>query len=301
MSAPHASQLQTMLQNPANAAVLTFLSGKSAHSDTADLFEREIRALGLEAEFHMATDQAFRPVMAYHRARIFGFAVGQINFGLRLPADLVPKALAAGARNEEGLDPAHWVTMWLSRMDRDAPPLVYWLQKAHAFAGTEEAKDRDVSSLLTLPKVSRRAVHQEVVEEQGAKPRHLLTAPENAEVLAFLSKMSAHTDVAVILERAVENMAEAKVYYKNEARHTPAIVHRNGIVFAFAYGQFGLGFRLPQNLVAQALQAGWQTVEGLDHTQWAVTSATSMRNATPPLDWWMTEAYRNAAISGGAT
>ena len=118
------------LRIDANAAVLAFLHGKSAHSDVAVPLEsaaRDIEGVGI----FCPDGQRFRYLLVYAETRVFGCAAGMHGVWLRLSGPARVAALREGAQ----LDPAlgdDWLFFELFGSRGFLEQLTGWVRKAHA-------------------------------------------------------------------------------------------------------------------------------------------------------------------------
>jgi hypothetical protein len=129
----------------------------------------------------------------------------------------------------------------------------------------------------------------------------MLQHPLNAEVLRYLTSKSAHSDIAELLRDEVDKLQGACHFFQAQDRSfRPLMVCRDAVVFAFAVGQFDLGFRLPENDISAARTFGGRSLEGLDPIHWIAFSALSRGADTPALSEWLQRAYNSADIGEGA-
>ncbi len=121
------------LRCPPNEAVLSWLDGKSAHSDPAEALRRA--AEGLPGFGDFTPDGAGFAYYVVHRGPvIFGFVEGMQGATLRLPTARVVELAARGARPAGHVGP-EWVFLPLYEPSHFGAELASLAREAHAFAG----------------------------------------------------------------------------------------------------------------------------------------------------------------------
>jgi hypothetical protein len=84
--------------------------------------------------------------------------------------------------------------------------------------------------------------------------------PENADIVDFILKhptLSAHDDVASVLHDAARGLGGVRQYCPDPAAYAYVVLHTaDNRIFAIAYGQSGLAFRLPLAVLPEALADG---------------------------------------------
>ena len=124
--------LPDSLKTDANAAVLTWLSDKSAHDEVASALLGATRALG-DVVTYCPDSKQFRYVLAATRGTVFGVATGMSSVSFRLDREMCRRALQSGAEAASEIGP-DWVSFTLFRSDWPAPDLAFWALKAYALA-----------------------------------------------------------------------------------------------------------------------------------------------------------------------
>ena len=95
------------------------------------------------------------------------------------------------------------------------------------------------------------------------RPSAALLGPPNADVFAYLSGLSAHSDIVTPLLAAVKPLPGVEVHCSNRERFGYVIAWVAGRVFAFAAGMHGVALRLPPADAATARARGGSAVQGL--------------------------------------
>lgn len=124
--------LPDSLKTDANAAVLTWLSDKSAHDEVASALLGATRALG-DVVTYCPDPKQFRYVLTATRGTVFGVATGMSTVSFRLDREMCRRALQSGAEAASEIGP-DWVSFTLFRSDWPAPDLAFWALKAYALA-----------------------------------------------------------------------------------------------------------------------------------------------------------------------
>jgi hypothetical protein len=78
----------------------------------------------------------------------------------------------------------------------------------------------------------------------------------NAPVLAHVEDLSAHSDVAGLLQSAVKPLGEVTVFCPDTHAYRYVLVSTNGIIFGFAVGMSTIAFRLDGRIKPRALATG---------------------------------------------
>lgn len=105
-----ASLPEALKQGP-NQGALTYLNGRSAHSDIAIPLCQTVKELP-NAHLYCSDTQNFRYVLAFTHGVVFGFAEGMEGVTLRLPPALVEQLIAQGAERRPAIGP-EWVFLRL--------------------------------------------------------------------------------------------------------------------------------------------------------------------------------------------
>jgi hypothetical protein len=119
---------------PVNTRVLSYLEGKSAHSDCAGALSAAVRPLGDTQQF--CPDPAgYGYVVVSTLGIIFGFAVGADTIAFRLDARMRVRALATGGVPVPECGDA-WVAVVHHQPDDDWPAvdLKFWARKSYVHA-----------------------------------------------------------------------------------------------------------------------------------------------------------------------
>jgi len=130
-----------------------------------------------------------------------------------------------------------------------------------------------------------------------------LKTPQNHDVVDYIRRTnpSAHSDVADALIRAAKGLAGVSHYCPAPANYAFVVLHTSADrIFAIAYGQHGLAFRLPETAIAEALadRGTAQTAIGpgwVMFPPWPVDELTAVTKAR--LKRWCERAYRHALIA----
>ena len=125
-------EVPTALRSEANATVLAYLDGLSAHGDVSEALAQAVAPLGDVRTFSPDPAQ-YRYVAVSTRGVVFGFAVGMATVGFRPAPELKARALRTGATDcpEAGPD---WVSFTLFRSDWPEPDLRFWARAAYVAA-----------------------------------------------------------------------------------------------------------------------------------------------------------------------
>jgi hypothetical protein len=112
----------------------------------------------------------------------------------------------------------------------------------------------------------------------------------NQQVLKHLDGLSAHSDVAEALIKAMKALGDVQVFCPNSQQYRSVIASTNGVIFAFAVGMNTTCFRLDERMKTRALASGAAPYpHGGD--QWV--SFTLFRDDWPTVDlsFWARKAY----------
>ena len=118
--------------------------------------------------------------------------------------------------------------------------------------------------------------------------------PENEAVVDFILRngtLSAHDEVAEVLTRSAEGLADVKWYCPDVHRYAYVVLHTGRHrIFGIAFGQRTLAYRLPQQRQAEAVAAGAQPCGDIGH-DWMIFDP--WKDAGKPLDTrdWCKRAY----------
>ncbi len=112
----------------------------------------------------------------------------------------------------------------------------------------------------------------------------------NDSVLAYLDGLSAHSDVAEALARAVVSLGDVQTFCPDAATYRYVAVSSRGVIFAFAVGMAQIGFRLPPELKVRALATG---ADECSHAGPDWVTITLFRNdwPEPDLKFWARKAH----------
>ncbi len=84
----------------------------------------------------------------------------------------------------------------------------------------------------------------------------LLNNRINAPVLAHLTGLSAHSDVAGLLQSAVQPLGDVTIFCPDAQAYRYVATSTNGIIFGFAAGMSTIAFRLDERMKPRALATG---------------------------------------------
>jgi hypothetical protein len=126
----------------------------------------------------------------------------------------------------------------------------------------------------------------------NAIPRVLRTAV-NESVLEHLHELSAHSDVVVALEDAVAPLGDVQTFSPDASRYRYVAVATCNVIFGFAAGMDGIGFRLSPAFKARALATGATDLlqAGSD---WVSVAVFRDDWPEPDLRFWARKAYFHA-------
>lgn len=80
----------------------------------------------------------------------------------------------------------------------------------------------------------------------------------NAPVLAHVNDLSAHSDVAESLLKAVKPLGDVQVFCPDAHAYRYVVVSTNGIIFGLAVGMNTIAFRLDARMKVRAVATGAQ-------------------------------------------
>jgi hypothetical protein len=78
----------------------------------------------------------------------------------------------------------------------------------------------------------------------------------NAPVLGHVNDLSAHSDIAEPLLKAVKPLGDAQVFCPDAHEYRYVVVSTNGIIFGLAVGMNWIGFQLDSRMKLRALATG---------------------------------------------
>src|SRR5688572_6193715 len=78
----------------------------------------------------------------------------------------------------------------------------------------------------------------------------------NRPVLAHLENLSAHSDIAEVLVRAVKPLGDVQIFCPDAATYRYILASTQGVVFGFAVGMDTVAFRLDARMKDRALATG---------------------------------------------
>lgn len=116
------------IAHPANAGVLEFVAGLSAHSDIVEKLTQAIEALD-DVAVYCPDPARYRYVVAYTRKRIFAFVCGMSSVYVRLAPQDHALAVAAGAGAAPVPDNS-WVCFRLWQAGRTEPEFARYVALA---------------------------------------------------------------------------------------------------------------------------------------------------------------------------
>jgi hypothetical protein len=83
-----------------------------------------------------------------------------------------------------------------------------------------------------------------------------LDHPLNRAVLAHVAPLSAHSDLADVLQAAVKPLGDVQLFCPDWQSYRAVVVSTKGIVFGFATGMDTVAFRLDPRMRSRAVQTG---------------------------------------------
>ena len=121
-----------------NHPVLDYLSGRSAHSDVADVLQIAIAPLGA-AHTYCPDPHSYRYLVAYANDTVFSYAEDMNTIAFRLSPDFKHKAIKTGGAAVDSIG-HDWVAFELFRSDWPEVDVRFWARKAYLFAmGTDDS------------------------------------------------------------------------------------------------------------------------------------------------------------------
>lgn len=78
----------------------------------------------------------------------------------------------------------------------------------------------------------------------------------NERVLAHLQDLSAHSDIAEVLLKAVQPLGDVQLFCPDSAAYRYVLASTSGVVFGFAVGMDTVAFRLDERMKRRALATG---------------------------------------------
>src|SRR5262245_17896257 len=129
--------LPDALRNTVNADVLSYLKGKSAHSDIAEALFNAVKPLG-DVQHFCPNPQQYKYLAVSTQGVIFGTATGMNLIAFRLDATFKDRALRTGASDAREIG-SLWVSFEPFRSDWPRIDLEFWARKAYVFARETKA------------------------------------------------------------------------------------------------------------------------------------------------------------------
>jgi len=112
----------------------------------------------------------------------------------------------------------------------------------------------------------------------------------NAGVLAYVEKLSAHTDVASALIEALQPLGDVQLFCPDPTRCRYVVAASATVIFAFATGMNQLGFRLDALLRTRALLSGAAACPQCGE-DWVCFTLFRDDWPAPDLPFWARKAY----------
>lgn len=112
----------------------------------------------------------------------------------------------------------------------------------------------------------------------------------NRQVLDHIEGLSAHSDIAEALMRALEPLGDLQIFCPDPQQYRYVVASTKGIIIALAVGMNTIAFRLDERMKARALASG-----GVPYAEcgkeWVLF--TLFRNDWPKIDveFWARKAY----------
>ena len=112
----------------------------------------------------------------------------------------------------------------------------------------------------------------------------------NRQVLNHIEGLSAHSDIAEALMRALEPLGDVQIFCPDWQQYRYVVASTKGIIIALAAGMDMAGFRLDERMKARALASGGVPYPECGD-QWV--SFTLFRDDWPKIDieFWARKAY----------
>jgi len=125
-------------------------------------------------------------------------------------------------------------------------------------------------------------------------PPALLTGnPMNRRALEYLRGLSAHSDAAEPLCRAVQNLPDAETWCADPLRYGYVIAYTGDVVFGFVAGMQGFCLRLSDAAVRDAIDEGAQAFEEVGE-DWVFIALFDQNHRVPRIRHWIEMAYAYA-------
>jgi len=120
-----------------------------------------------------------------------------------------------------------------------------------------------------------------------------LQSTVNDGVLAFLGNLSAHSDAADALVRAVAPLGDVEIFCPDAAQYRYVAVATQGVIFGFAVGMDAIGFRLAPEFRDCALATGAKLCSQAG-PDWVTITLFRHDWPEPDLEFWARRAYLHA-------
>lgn len=117
-----------------------------------------------------------------------------------------------------------------------------------------------------------------------------LNAGTNRPVLEYVSGLSAHSDVAEVLEKAVAPLGAARTYCPDTGNYRYLLAYADKTVFSYAVGMNTVAFRLSPDFRRKAVKTGGVAVDAIGG-EWVAFEL--FRTDWPEVDvrFWARKAY----------
>jgi hypothetical protein len=122
-----------------------------------------------------------------------------------------------------------------------------------------------------------------------------LATDVNRAVLAYVEKLSAHSDIADVLTSAVKPLGDVQLFCPDWQAYRYVVVSTRGVIFGLAVGMDTVAFRLDERMKARALLTG-----GVAYPQcgdeWVAVVHHQADSDWPAVDvrFWALKAYVHA-------
>ena len=125
---------------------------------------------------------------------------------------------------------------------------------------------------------------------QGIPPE--LIRPVNKRVLAYVQDLSAHSDIAEVLLKAVQPLGDVQVFCPDTAQYRYVVVSTRNVIFGFAVGMSTVAFRLDERMKSRALMTGGLACEECGD-DWVAVVHDLRDSDWPAVDvrFWAQKAY----------
>jgi len=128
--------LAASIHNDENHDILSFLQGKSAHSDVAEALVEAAESPG-DVQFYSSEPANYGYVVLTTQDVVFAVAYGMSRIAFRLDETFKGRALETGGFDAVEAGPA-WVAFEVFRSNYPAVDLPFWVRKAYLIArGTD--------------------------------------------------------------------------------------------------------------------------------------------------------------------